>query len=166
MIRYIHAVWLLPFAACQGPVNGPAVPGPARNMVIAVAVKIKAPEDTTTLGGSWVLQPMLPSDSATGKLATLDLDLAKSCFSGNTGCNQMHGQMWFSKTDSSLSFSDKIVMTKMACPGYNEAAFLKSLRSTGRYRLRDGVLSLLSDDNTELSRWTRKAIAAPKALKT
>lgn len=168
MIKYIHAVWLLPLAACQGPANGPAasVGSRIRDTIIPVAAKITVPADTTTLGGTWVLQPVLPSDSATGKLPTLELNLAKSRFSGNTGCNSMRGQFWYSKTDSSLSFSDKMVTTKKVCPGYNEAAFLKSLRSTGRYRLRNGVLSLLSDDNTELSRWTRKAGAAPKALRT
>ena len=164
MIKYIHAMWLLPFAACQGSSSGPAVPAAARERVIPV-VRVM-PADTTTLGGRWVLQPVLASDSVTGKLPTLDLDLARSRFSGNTGCNSMHGQFWYSKTDSSLSFGDKIAMTRRACPGYNEAAFLKSLRSAGRCRLRDGVLSLLSDDNTELSRWTRKPSKVPKALKT
>ena len=121
--------------------------------------------DTTTLGGKWYLQPVLPSDTATGKIPTLELNLDKSRFSGNTGCNTMHGEFWFSKTDSSVSFSDKMNITKMACPGYNEPAFIKSLRSAGRFRLRNGVLTLLSDDNTELSHWVRKPGAGPKALK-
>ena len=124
-----------------------------------------APPDTTTLGGMWYLQPMLPSDTATGKIPTLDLNLDKSRFSGNTGCNNMHGEFWFSKTDSSLSFSDRMSVTKMSCTGYNEPAFIKSLRTAGRYRLRNGVLTLLSDDNTELSHWVRKPGAGPKALK-
>jgi heat shock protein HslJ len=165
MIKYIHAVWLLPFVACQGPANGPAASPLPGETLIRVA-KFTVQKDTTTLGGTWVLEPMLASDSATGKLPRLNLDLGKSRFSGTTGCNSMHGQFWYSKKDSSLSFSDKLITTKMACPGYNEAAFLKSLRSTGRYRLRDGVLSLLSDDNTELSRWARKPGTAPKAFKT
>lgn len=164
MIKYISVAWLLPFAACQSPASGPAVPAPAKDTVVS-AVKAASAPDTTTLGGTWVLQPMLPSDSATGKLPRLDLDLAKSRFSGNTGCNSMHGEFWYSKTDSSLSFSDKIITTKMACPGYNEPAFMKSLRSAGRYKLREGMLILLSDDNTELSHWVRKAGGGPKALK-
>jgi heat shock protein HslJ len=77
----------------------------------------------------------------------------------------MHGEFWFSKTDSSLSFGEKINSTKRACPGYNEPAFMKSLRSAGRYRLRNGVLTLLSDDNAELSHWVRRPGAGPKALK-
>lgn len=108
---------------------------------------------------------MLPSDTAAGKVPTLDLNLEKSRFSGNTGCNNMHGEFWFSKTDSSLSFGDKMNITKKSCTGYNEPAFIKSLRSAGRYRLRDGVLTLLSDNNTELSHWVRKPGMGPKALK-
>jgi heat shock protein HslJ len=54
----------------------------------------------------------------------------------------------------------------MACPGYNEAAFMKSLKSAGHYRLYHGMLTLLSDNNTELSHWVRKPSAGPKALKT
>jgi heat shock protein HslJ len=92
--------------------------------------------------------------------------VAKSRFSGNTGCNTMRGSFWYSPTDSSLSFSDKIITTKMACPGYNEPAFMKSLQHTSHYRLRNGVLSLLAEDNSELSRWMRQASAPPKAIKT
>ena len=123
-----------------------------------------APPDTTTLAGPWFLQPMLPSDTAAGKIPTLVLDVAKSRFTGNTGCNSMRGSFWSSRTDSSLSFSDKIITTKMACPGYNEPAFMKSLRSATHYRLRNGVLTLLSEDNTELSRWMRKPAAAAGTL--
>jgi heat shock protein HslJ len=77
----------------------------------------------------------------------------------------MHGKFWFSNTDSSLSFSDKIALTRMACPGYNEAAFLKSLKSATHFRLRAGVLTLLSDERAELSRWMRKPANPPKTLK-
>lgn len=161
---------LLVFVGCQNP--GPAHTAKTHDTLASVAhdtlasvAKPGAPPDTTTLGGLWYLQPILPSDTATGKIPTLDLNLKKSRFSGNTGCNTMHGEFWFSRTDSSLSFSDKMNMTRMSCPGYNEPAFIKSLRSAGRYRLRDGVLTLLSDDNTELSHWVRKPGPASKALK-
>ena len=155
---------LLALAACQTPASGSTQSLPARDTVVATA-RIATPPDTTTLGGTWFLQPVLPSDTATGRVPTLDLNLDKSRFAGNTGCNTIHGAFWFSKTDSSLSFSEKIITTKMACPGYNETAFMKSLRSAGRFRLRNGVLTLLSDDNTELSNWVRKPGAGPKALK-
>jgi heat shock protein HslJ len=89
----------------------------------------------------------------------------KSKFTGNTGCNTMRGAFWFSNNDSSLSFSDKINTTKMACQGYNESTFIKSLQHATHFRLRGGVLSLLADDNTELSRWLRKPSAPAKSAK-
>lgn len=159
------ATFVFTVAACQN--SGPAHTAKTYDTLARVARIGTSPAapDTTTLGGMWYLQPMLPADTATGKIPTLDLNLEKSRFSGNTGCNTMHGEFWFSKTDSSLSFSDRMNITKMSCPGYNEPAFIKSLRSAGRYRLRDGVLTLLSDNNTELSHWTRRPGAGPKALK-
>jgi heat shock protein HslJ len=156
------AAGCLAFLACQSPKSDPAAH--KGDSIIPAAVAKPAP-DTTTLGGSWYLLPVLPADTATGRTPTLQLDLAKSRFSGNTGCNTMHGRFWSGKTDSSLSFSDKIAMTRMACPGYNEPAFMKSLQSATHCRLRNGVLTLLTDDRTELSRWMRKPAIAPKALK-
>lgn len=161
-MKLIAAFCLLFLCACQSPTSGPAVHKVDTPKPAALA---KAAPDTTTLGGVWWLQPVLASDTAAGKTPVLQLDPAKSRFSGNTGCNTMHGQCWFSNTDSSLSFSDKIAMTKMACPGYNEAAFIKSLKNASHYRLHDGTLTLLSDNNTELSRWARKPANRPKALK-
>jgi heat shock protein HslJ len=164
--RLLAATSLLFFVACQSPTKGPVpVARDSTTDTVVSTAKIAAPPDTTTLGGVWYLQPVLASDTATGKIPNLELNLDKSRFSGNTGCNTMHGEFWYSKTDSSLSFSEKIIATKMACPGYNEPAFMKSLRSAGRYRLGNGVLTLLSDDNTELSHWVRKPGAGPKAIK-
>lgn len=164
-MKYITIPGLLFFAAaCQTPTSNPVHTAKTYDTVAAVAAVGVAP-DTTTLAGRWYLQPVLPSDTAAGKVPILDLNVDKSRFSGNTGCNTMHGEFWFSRADSSLSFSDRISITKMACPGYNEAAFIKSLRSAGRFRLRNGVLTLLADDNTELSHWVRKPGAGPKALK-
>ena len=109
--------------------------------------------DTTTLNGKWYLQPLLASDTATGKLPVLEINLPAAKFSGNTGCNNMRGS--FQKTDTSLVFNPNIITTKMLCTGYNEAAFIKSLLHTNTYKLEKDVLILLFDA-TELSRWTRK----------
>jgi heat shock protein HslJ len=152
-MKCLAVICLTLFTACQSPTEPPVKP------VVDTAARpivVSTPPDTTTLGGTWWLQPVLPSDTAAGRTPLLQLDLSKSRFSGNTGCNSMRGTFWFSSKDSSLSFSDKIVLTRMACPGYNEPAFMKSLRSAGRFRLRQGMLILLSDDNTELSHWVRK----------
>jgi heat shock protein HslJ len=161
-MQLLPVILILLLAACQSPLPKPEK-HQADSVVTAAAKPL--PPDTSTLGGPWYLQPVLPSDTAAGKTPTMVLDMAKSRFSGNTGCNSMRGSFYFSKTDSSFSFSDKIITTKMACPGYNEPAFMKSLRSTAHYRLRNGVLTLLGENNTELSRWMRKPAVASKTLK-
>jgi len=147
--------------ACQQPdpdtKNSPAV----KDSTTPTALTSRAPikPDTTILAGTWYLQAVLASDTASGKRATIQFDLKKAHFAGNTGCNDMSGKFWYSATDSSLSFSDKLITTKMACPGYNEKAFLKNLLLTTRYKLKNCVLTLLAEDNTEISRWERKPTA-------
>jgi heat shock protein HslJ len=159
-MKYICAACWLLLLACQSPADGHS----KQDTVMAKAAAPEAP-DSTTLGGPWFLQPVLPSDTGAGKTPSLQLDVVKSRFTGNTGCNTMRGSFWFSKNDSSLSFSDKIITTRMACQGYNEKAFIKSLQHATHYRLRKGVLSLLADDNAELSRWMRKPTVPAKSIK-
>ena len=113
----------------------------------------KQPADTVSLKGQWYLQPVLPSDTATGKIPVLNINLAAQTFTGNTGCNNMRGS--FQKTDSSLIFNPNIITTKMLCSGYDEAAFVRSLLRTNRYKFENDVLILMFDA-TELSRWNRK----------
>jgi heat shock protein HslJ len=163
-MKFIGAACLLFLLACQSP-SGESSNSPSDSPTLVNPVLPQVP-DTTSLGGSWVLEPVLSSDTVTGKIPWLVLDLVKSRFVGNTGCNTMRGEFWFSQHDSSLSFSDKLALSRMACPGYNEAAFLKSLRSATHYRLRHGMLTLLADDNMELSRWTRKPAVPVSSGKT
>ena len=158
------------FAACQSPTEAPVL-HPLETAAKKTdsgqpPKRMEAPPDTTTLGGTWYLQAVLPSDTATGRTPVLVMDMPKSHFTGNTGCNSMSGTFYFSDTDSSLSFSAKIVKTRMSCAGYNEAGFLKSLQSAARYRLHHGTLTLLGDDNAELSQWARQPGAGAMALKT
>jgi heat shock protein HslJ len=151
--------------SCQQPNNNSRPTVSVADTLTQVA-KVKTPPDTTTLDGIWFLQPVLASDTATGKTPTLVIELNKKRFSGNTGCNTMGGAFWYSAQDSSLSFNDKLIMSRMACPGYNEKAFLNSLQHTSHFRLKNGTLSLLGDDNTELSHWARTKATALKTEKT
>lgn len=146
--------------ACSGTAYNP--PAKSSDTMAAVAA-VKAP-DTTSLAGDWYLLPVLASDTAAGRIPMLRFDPAKTRFSGNTGCNPMNGTFWFSNKDSSLSFSDKFVTTKMSCPGYNEQAFIKSLMNANHYRLEKGMLILLTD-RTELSKWIRKPASSQKTEK-
>lgn len=117
----------------------------------------------TLLNGQWYLRPVLASDTAAGKFPTITFDVAKGTFTGNTGCNQMSGS--FKRTDSSLVFDERIQLSKMICPGFNEAAFLKTLLNTNRIK-RDNDMLILMFDQTELSRWTRKPYRAPVSKRT
>ena len=127
------------------------------------AADTTAMKDTTTLAGTWFLQAVLTSDTATGHIPRLQFNLNNKRFSGHTGCNSMSGT--FVYTDTSLAFNKDIVSTKMACVGYNEKAFLENLVRTNGYKLENGMLILLFDE-TELSRWTRKVAPKPVTNKT
>lgn len=159
-VGLLLGVSCLVLLACQQPQtkNSPTPRDTLTKDSAAMAAIPKRPVilDSTVLDGSWYLQPVLPSDTATGKRATIEFNVKKAHFSGNTGCNSMNGKYYFSIVDSSLSFGDKLVTTKMACVGYNEKAFLKNLLLTTHFKMRSGVLILLAEDNTELSRWERK----------
>jgi heat shock protein HslJ len=150
-MKNISVIFLLFLLACQ---NAGSTSQPSDTTTISAAITLHIP-DTTTLGGRWYLQPILPSDTATGNTPWLDLNLDLSRFNGNTGCNSMHGKFYFSKTDNSLAFSDKIAISKMVCTGFNELAFLKSLRNTSGFKLRHDTLIFIGDDRSELSRWIR-----------
>jgi heat shock protein HslJ len=116
---------------------------------------IQAPpqkKDSSSLNGQWFLQAVLPADTATGKIPSINIRLSAGSFSGNTGCNSMNGS--FRKTDSSFVFDKNIAVTRRFCTGYDEAAFLRNLQRTNNYKLENGELILLFDA-TELSRWTR-----------
>ena len=113
----------------------------------------------TSLQGLWVLQPVLASDMAAGKLPSLNFNLAASSFSGSTGCNSMNGS--FTLSGGSLIFNQQVITTKMACPGYNEKTFLDNLFLTNNFKIEDGVL-MLKNNQTILSKWTRKR--EPKKL--
>ncbi len=110
------------------------------------------------LRGKWFLQPVLNSDSVTGKPAEIIFDPATQTFSGNTGCNSMRGK--YVATDSSIVFNENIITTKMMCVGYNEPAFLKNLLRTSSYSFKNGFLVLMVDGQ-ELFRWGRKKPVAP-----
>jgi heat shock protein HslJ len=155
-MKSIGTAFLLFLLACQNAGSGNSSQLPD-TLTVSTPTPPRAP-DTTTLGGRWYLQPVLPSDTATGKTPWLELNLDLARFSGNTGYNSMHGKFYFSKTDSSLAFSDKITLSRVTCPGYNEPAFLKSLENSARYKLHLDTLTLIGDDHSELSRWLRKPL--------
>ena len=105
------------------------------------------------LAGKWMLIPAMSSDTATGKIPFLHFDAASNRVSGNTGCNGFGGMY---KTDNgNLYFTSNMMKTKMACEGYDEAAFLKNLSRTNRYEIHGDTL-VLKQDVTPLSYWLKQ----------
>jgi len=160
MLKAMIAACMLLALACQQPETKKTTKDSTAAASLAANTQVRqTPPDSTVLEGSWYLQPVLPSDTAAGRRPTLQFDVKKSRFSGNTGCNNMNGKFWFGAADSSISFSEKLVTTKMACTGYNEKAFLKSLLQATHFKVQNGVMILMGSDNAELSRWERKPSA-------
>ncbi len=120
-------------------------------------------QDTTTIAGKWELMPVMPSDTAAGKIPQLNFDLATKKFSGSTGCNIMSGSFEINK--DALGFGANMISTKMACQGYNEKAFIDNLLKTNRYEIKAGVLQLMYN-TTILSKWERHVSDTLKAEKT
>ena len=106
----------------------------------------------TTLSGKWNLIPALPADTATGRIPFLSFDTGSLKMNGNTGCNNIRGA--YTTADGSLSFSKNIISTRMACAGYNEAAFLKNLLRVNRYQINGDTLQLMADA-APLSYWIK-----------
>ncbi len=117
------------------------------------AQSVKKLSDSAKLSGDWWLKPMLPSDTVTGHLPNINLDLPGHKFKGFTGCNQMSGS--FKILRDGIIFDKEITLTKIACEGYNEKDFIANLLRVTRYELKDGILTLLID-KTPISKWVRK----------
>lgn len=126
-----------------------------------LAFAAQAQSDSAKLAGDWYLQPVLPSDTATGRVPSLSFDLSKKTFKGFTGCNQMSGSF---RIQGDAIFIDKnITLTRMACEGFNEKEFVTNLLRVDHYQLRDGMLILLIS-KAPISKWMRRAdkvITAP-----
>ena len=149
------------FIACQSPANNTGATNDTASIAQSdTTTPNNSTADTTTLNGNWYLIPVMASDTAAGKLAQLNFSIDEKKFTGNSGCNSMSGN--FQLTDSSLVFNERIMLTKMACIGYNEQAFIENLLRTNNYTFDNGVL-ILRVGETELSRWSRTPANTPKA---
>jgi heat shock protein HslJ len=114
----------------------------------------KTKSDTLTLAGDWYLRPVLPSDTAAGKLPMLRFEPRTGKFLGSTGCNQMSGS--FSTKGDQLSFDKNINTTKLACEGYNEKEFLSNMLRVDRFKIKDSSTLQLLIGQTPVSEWSRK----------
>jgi heat shock protein HslJ len=121
-----------------------------RNQVVQTRKKL----DSVTLAGNWYLRPVLPSDTAAGKLPVLRFELGTRKFSGSTGCNEMNGS--FNLVADQLSFDKNINFSKSDCEGYNEKEFLANLLRVDHYKIKDSTILQLLIGQTPVSEWSRK----------
>jgi heat shock protein HslJ len=105
------------------------------------------------LEGKWFMQMVSEYDSSNNRIPEIQFDITQKRFSGTTGCNQMSGS--FNADDSTLHISDKMITTRMFCPGYDETAFLQNLLKIDGYHFENGWL-LLTSKNAVISKWGRK----------
>lgn len=148
--------------ACNGTGSTTNATTSSSDSAVANSDTAQPQRDTITLAGTWFLLPVLPTDTGAGRTPQLIFRLDDKSFSGNTGCNSMNGS--FDYTDSTIVFNERIMLTKMACPGYNEQVFIKNLLRTNRFSFDDSVLVLMVEEQ-ELSRWSRTPTKPPVSNK-
>jgi len=105
------------------------------------------------LNGKWYLQIVPENDSSNNRIPEIQFDISQKRFSGTTGCNQMSGS--FIADDSTLHINDKMITTRVFCPGNDETAFLQNLLKIDGYHFENGWL-MLTSKNAIISKWGRK----------
>ena len=101
------------------------------------------------LDGTWVLA-VFPHQQKTlaevfgTRVIELQFDASKQTVAGTTGCNRFTGT--YTADTTLMRFSPNLALTKMACGNYDESLFLNALRRVNRYRLVEGQLELLQDN--------------------
>jgi len=110
----------------------------------------------TALTGSWQLQS--PNADNTGtEIPTLTFNAGNNTVTGTTGCNNLSGTYTL-ESNHALAFGEQLIVTKKACPGYNEKAFLDNLTSTNNYNISGGVLQL-RNNNDVLLKFVRSSVS-------
>ena len=87
------------------------------------------------------------------KIPLIRFNTADSSFSGNTSCNSYRGKL--QADDRKIFFSEDMIMTRMACPGEGEQAFLNTLKKVDQYKVEDSSLTFMIDD-TPMMRFAKK----------
>lgn len=114
-------------------------------------VSCNSAKEVTTkslLEGTWVLV-LFPSGEKSfaeifgQRTPELQFDLNNKV-TGTSGCNHISGS--FTKSETMLQFDGNMIMTKMACPGYDESIFMEALQRVNRYKFRDDQLDLMQED--------------------
>lgn len=98
-----------------------------------------AMKTTTSLEGTWQLNyitgPRIAFDGLyPDKKPTIIFDLAANKVAGNNSCNQYFGTL--KVNGNKINFKDaKMGMTMMACPGFGETTYMKTLEKIDSYSI-------------------------------
>lgn len=100
------------------------------------------------LQGRWELTLFTPGDKEFAELfgqhrPELEFNTNEKRVSGTTGCNQLSGN--YTTTGNTFQFGSNMVLTKMACPQYDENNFLNAMNSINRFAIKGDQLQLLKD---------------------
>jgi heat shock protein HslJ len=105
----------------------------------------------TNLTGTWELDLLPYPNGPLEKLyprnkPSLTFNGTDATYNVYTGCNTGRGKV--EKDGSNISFKDDIIMTKMACQGDGERAFLENLKKVNKFGLSpdEKTLTLIQGD--------------------
>jgi heat shock protein HslJ len=119
--------------------------------LMSCATPHKVAKQINNLDGDWVLAVFLPEQKKTlaevfgSHVIELQFNKATNGVAGTTGCNRFAGT--FTADTANLRFSQNRVLTKMACGDYDEQTFLNALDRVNRYRVAEGQLELLQNND-------------------
>lgn len=100
------------------------------------------------LQGRWELTLFAPGDKEFAELfgqrrPELEFNTTEKRVSGTTGCNQLSGN--YTVSGSTFQFGSNMILTKMACPAYDETKFLNAMSAVNRFILNSDQLQFLQD---------------------
>ncbi len=117
-------------------------------------------QESSALKGTWELNYISGRRIAfeglyPGKKPFIRFESILSAVTGNTSCNSFTGTA--AVDGNTIRFADDMIMTRMACPGEGEAAFLEMIKKVNKYSVTAGsTLTLLMDD-VAVMRFTKKS---------
>ncbi len=93
----------------------------------------------------WVLEVLngneVTQEDFGNKLPSMEINTTSNSFTGNAGCNNMNGRLFFEY--GLLRFVD-ILTTKKMCPNNQETEFLNALKASTNYKIEHNRLWLLN----------------------
>ncbi|NUY79447.1 META domain-containing protein [Flavobacterium sp. MAH-1] len=122
-------------------------------LALLASCKCKQPADPQftkegALDGNWMLEYVSGGDISglyPGNPPSLFIDLKQNRASGKNGCNNYSGPI--TVVGNKITFSQNMIVTKMACPGNSEKTFMDAIQKVDAYAIgTDGKLNLISGD--------------------